>query len=217
MKRLAQTMSQPSRASATMRSSIAALVSSSAGYIMTNGERLAANPVITAPCAPRPALRTNSDRQRLGIGADRRQRVVVVVVVADQHPRRRRDVFRQRRQRRHDVAALVVDRDDDVELGLHLRPRANWAEDSGAAIVPSPLAGEGSADVVNAFGWVRGKSHPSPILCCRTLRLPSPARGEGAITTTALVAHHGFSPAVSTKGRSGSMIDSPKIVASMKL
>ena len=60
MNRLAQTMSQPPRASSTMRSSIAALVSSSAGYISTNGARLAANPVITALCAPRPRLRTNS-------------------------------------------------------------------------------------------------------------------------------------------------------------
>ena len=36
------------------------VVSSSAGYISTNGARLAANPVITALCAPRPRLRTNS-------------------------------------------------------------------------------------------------------------------------------------------------------------
>ena len=61
MKRLAQTMSQPPRASATMRSSMGALTGSSAGNIRTNGAVLAAKPVVTAPCTPRPVvLRTNS-------------------------------------------------------------------------------------------------------------------------------------------------------------
>src|SRR5947209_2632166 len=52
MKRLAQTMSYPCRASATMRSSMGALTGSSAGNIRTNGAVLAAKPVVTAPCTP---------------------------------------------------------------------------------------------------------------------------------------------------------------------
>ena len=63
MKRLAQTMSHPPRASATIASSIGALVWSSAGYIRTNGAVLAAKPVITALWAPRPAIAYEDDGQ----------------------------------------------------------------------------------------------------------------------------------------------------------
>ena len=60
MKRLAQTMSQPLCAVSTMRSSMPALKSSSAGNTITYGAVLAAKPVITAACAPRERFLTNS-------------------------------------------------------------------------------------------------------------------------------------------------------------
>ena len=60
MKRLAQTMSQPSRAKATMRSSTGALMWSSAGNIRMKGAVLLAKPVMIAPWTPWEALCTSS-------------------------------------------------------------------------------------------------------------------------------------------------------------
>src|SRR5262249_51031897 len=123
MKRLAQTMSQPPRASATMRSSMGALTWSSAGNIRMNGAVLAAKPARTAPCTPGRGLRTNSSgrapRGGGGGGADGGRLVALGVVVADEPGRGRRPRALERGQHRHDVAALVVDRNDDVELGRH--------------------------------------------------------------------------------------------------
>src|SRR5262249_20681232 len=52
-------------------------------------------------------------------------------------------------------------------------------------LVPSPLAGEG-AMVLSEFrmGEGCGTSYPSPILIRGSIKLPSPARGEGAVTST---------------------------------
>ena len=89
---------------------------------MMNGARLAAKPAITAPWAPRPGLRTNSIASPLTlfrICIDRRQRIVIRPIVANENARRRPHVLAQRAERRQNIAALIVNRDDDVEAVHH--------------------------------------------------------------------------------------------------
>ena len=92
-----------------------------------NGAVLAANPVITALCGPRPRLRTRSTGSP-GIGlrvvADGGRSIVIRLVIADQHARRRSHRGSQRRKRRNDVAAFIVNWDDDVEPAVITEPAA---------------------------------------------------------------------------------------------
>ena len=84
---------------------------------------------------------------------------------------------------------------------------------------PLPLW-ERAALHFSGLEWERGDSlkvTPLPSIVAELLRPPSPTRGEGTITQVAAMTHHGFSPAVSTNGRSGSMMFMPKMEASMKL
>src|SRR5262252_6854287 len=55
-------------------------------------------------------------------------------------------------------------------------------------MAPSPLAGEGYAARTTWQDWVRGSVPPHPIEFADLSQMPSPARGEGANASTALVA-----------------------------
>jgi len=64
------------------------------------------------------------------------------------------------------------------------------------AFVPSPLAGEGTMVCARIrMGEGFSQSTPSPISTCSSSELPSPARGEGAVTLTAFVAFFTFQTA----------------------